>query len=82
MGSVMALSGKKTVIMEFDIRKPKIMESLGMKRKMGITNYIIGRAQLKDIVMQVPGFDLYLLFPAVRFHPILRNFYLIPNWMT
>ncbi len=28
MGSVLALSGKKTVIMEFDIRKPKVMESL------------------------------------------------------
>ena len=28
MGSVLALSGKKTVIMEFDIRKPKVMEAL------------------------------------------------------
>ena len=35
MASVLALSGKKTVIMEFDIRKPKVMESLNMKRKMG-----------------------------------------------
>ncbi len=58
MGSVLALSGKKTVIMEFDIRKPKVMEALGMKSKMGITNYIIGRAQVQDIVMQVPGFDI------------------------
>ena len=47
MASVLALSGKKTVIMEFDIRKPKVMESLNMKRKMGITNYIIGRAQIQ-----------------------------------
>ncbi|MEJ0081036.1 MAG: polysaccharide biosynthesis tyrosine autokinase [Puia sp.] len=62
MASVLALSGKKTVIMEFDIRKPKVMEGLGMKRKMGITNYIIGRAQFKDIIMQVPGFEsLYVI---------------------
>ena len=62
MASVLALSGKKAVIMEFDIRKPKVLENLGMKRKMGITNYIIGRAQFKDILMQVPGFDsLYVI---------------------
>jgi hypothetical protein len=42
MASVLPWSGKKTVIMEFDIRKPKVMESLNMKRKMGITNFIIG----------------------------------------
>ena len=83
MASVLALSGKKTVIMEMDIRKPKVMESLGMKRKMGITNYIIGRAQFKDIVMQVPGFEsTYMLFPVDLFHPIRRNYYLIQNWMT
>ncbi len=64
MGSVIALSGKKTVIMEMDIRKPKVMESLGMKRKMGVTNYIIGRAQFKDIVMQVPGFDTLFVIPC------------------
>ena len=64
MGSVIALSGKKTVIMEMDIRKPKVMESLNMKRKMGITNYIIGRAQFSDIVMQVPGFDNLYVIPC------------------
>ena len=57
VAAVLALSGKKTVLMEFDSRKPKILEGLGMKRKMGITNYIIGRAKIEDIIMQVPGFD-------------------------
>ncbi|HEV3251334.1 MAG TPA: hypothetical protein VGZ71_10310, partial [Puia sp.] len=62
VAAVVALSGKKTVLMEFDIRKPKVLEGLGMKRKMGITNYIIGRAKLDDIIMQVPGFDdLYVI---------------------
>ncbi len=57
VAAVLALSGKKTVLMEFDIRKPKVLEGLGLKRKMGITNYIIGRAKIEDIIMQVPGFD-------------------------
>ena len=62
LASAIALSGKKTVLMEFDIRKPKVMEGLGLKRKLGITNYIIGRAQLADIIIPVPGFDsLYVI---------------------
>src|SRR5206468_11254040 len=31
LGSVLALTGKKTVILEMDIRKPKILRGLGMK---------------------------------------------------
>jgi capsular exopolysaccharide synthesis family protein len=61
VAAVLALSGKKTVLMEFDIRKPKVLEGLGMKRKMGITNYIIGRAKIDDIIMQVPGFDNFFV---------------------
>ena len=62
MGAVMALSGKKTVIMEFDIRKPKIVSGLDLKRKMGITNYIIGKASFNDLLVKVEGVeDLYVI---------------------
>jgi tyrosine-protein kinase Etk/Wzc len=62
MGAVMALSGKRTVIMEFDIRKPKIVTSLDLKRKMGITNYIIGRASLDELPIPVQGVEnLYVI---------------------
>ncbi len=30
MGAVLALTGKKTIILEFDIRKPKILSGLGI----------------------------------------------------
>ena len=42
LGAVLALSGKRTVILEFDIRKPKIMKGLGLRERKGITNYIVG----------------------------------------
>ncbi len=62
MGAVMALSGKKTVIMEFDIRKPKILSSLDLKRKMGITNYIIGKASFDELPIPVEGTEnLYVI---------------------
>lgn len=64
IGAVMALSGKKTVIMEFDIRKPKIVSGLELKRKMGITNYIIGKASFRDLIVKVQGIDNLYVIPC------------------
>jgi capsular exopolysaccharide synthesis family protein len=64
MGAVMALSGRKTVIMEFDIRKPKIVSGLDLKRKMGITNYIIGRASFEELLVKVEGVDDLYVIPC------------------
>ncbi len=57
MGAVMALAGKKTVILEFDIRKPKILSGLGLAKGPGITNYLIGKAELKDLIKPVPDHE-------------------------
>ncbi len=57
LGAVMALAGKKTVVLEFDIRKPKILTGLGLSRKSGITNYLLGKANEEDLPMLVPGYD-------------------------
>ncbi len=58
----MALAGKKTVIMEFDIRKPKILSSLELKRKMGITNYLIGKAEFSELPIAVDDVEnLYVI---------------------
>ena len=64
MGAVMALSGKKTVIMEFDIRKPKILAGLELKRKMGITNYIIGKASFSELLIKVNDVDDLYVIPC------------------
>jgi tyrosine-protein kinase Etk/Wzc len=64
IAAVMALAGKKTVIMEFDIRKPKIVSGLDMKRKMGITNYIIGRSSFEDLVVKVDGVENLYVIPC------------------
>ncbi|MBN9379420.1 MAG: polysaccharide biosynthesis tyrosine autokinase [Chitinophagaceae bacterium] len=64
MGAVMALTGKKTVIMEFDIRKPKIISGLDLKRKAGITNYIIGMSNFEDLVVKVNEVDNLFVIPC------------------
>jgi capsular exopolysaccharide synthesis family protein len=57
LGAVMALTGKKTVIMEFDIRKPKLFSGLKLHSQKGITHFIVGKASLEELPVKVPGFD-------------------------
>jgi tyrosine-protein kinase Etk/Wzc len=64
IGAVMALTGKKTVIMELDIRKPKVVSNLDLKRQKGITNYIIAKATLDEIILPVPNVDDLFVIPC------------------
>jgi len=62
MGAVLSLAGRKTIILEFDIRKPKVLSSLGMSKKPGITNFLVGKSNLDEVVIQIPDFEnLYVL---------------------
>jgi tyrosine-protein kinase Etk/Wzc len=64
LGAVMALSGKRTAILEFDIRKPKILSGLGMPKTDGLTNYLIGNAKLEDLPVPVPGIENLFVVPC------------------
>lgn len=64
LGAVMALVGKKTVIFEFDIRKPKILGTMGLESKAGITNYLISKASFEELVLPVPGVENLFVIPC------------------
>jgi capsular exopolysaccharide synthesis family protein len=64
LGAVLALSGKKTVILEFDIRKPKIMAGLGLHERKGITNFIVGNVSLHEVIHQVPDVENLFVIPC------------------
>lgn len=64
LGAVIALSGKRTVILEFDIRKPKIMQGLGMTERRGLTNYIVGNIGLHELVQPVPDVENLFVIPC------------------
>lgn len=62
MAAVLALTGKKTIILEFDIRKPKVLSGLKLKKGAGVSNYLLGKAELSDLIVQVPEQEnLYVL---------------------
>jgi tyrosine-protein kinase Etk/Wzc len=64
MAAVMALTGKKTVILEFDIRKPKVLAGLNMQKLPGISNFLVGKAQLKDLIVPAPDYENLFVLPC------------------
>ena len=59
-----ALNGSKVVLLEFDLRRPKISKQLGILQVSGLSNYLINTASVTDII--VP-------------HPTIANFSIIPS---
>ncbi len=64
LGAVLAISGKRTVILEFDIRKPKILEGLGLNERRGITNFLVSNISLNDIIYPVPEVENLFVIPC------------------
>lgn len=64
LGAVLALAGKKTVILEFDIRKPKIISGLNMQKRPGITNFILGKVKVEELPVKVPEVDNLWVIPC------------------
>lgn len=64
LGAAIALTGKKTVILEFDIRKPKILAGLNIKSNVGITNFIVGSSSLENIIIPVNEVENLYVIPC------------------
>jgi Mrp family chromosome partitioning ATPase len=77
MGAVLALAGKKTIILEFDIRKPKILAGLGISKGPGISNYLVGKSSLEELIKPVPEQETFLYWVADQSPLILQNCYWI-----
>lgn len=59
MAALYSMTGKKTMLVDLDLRKPNIHTKLGLESGPGLSNYLIGECELKDtIVENTPfGFD-------------------------
>lgn len=64
MAAVIALAGKKTIVLEFDIRKPKVLSGLKMGRHKGISNLLAGNAELNDLILPVPDIQGLFVLPC------------------
>tara|TARA_Y100001978_G_scaffold103588_1_gene92630 strand:- start:5082 stop:7472 length:2391 start_codon:yes stop_codon:yes gene_type:complete len=50
LASIFALSNHKTVLIGGDLRKPKIHNSFKVDKNQGLSNYLINKANLEDII--------------------------------
>lgn len=57
LASSLAISSKKVVLLEFDLRNPGLSERLGFKKSNGITNYLRGEVQVDDVLKTVPEIE-------------------------
>jgi capsular exopolysaccharide synthesis family protein len=52
LASVYSLMGKKTVLVDFDLRKPNIYTDFGLDKDHGVSTWLIGKDGLQDIIME------------------------------
>ncbi len=66
IGSVFALNGHRTVLLEFDLRRPKIHQEFGSSNIIGISTFLIDKANLEDIIVptHIENLDLISAGPA------------------
>jgi len=58
MAITLAQAGKRTLLLEADLRRPKVSEYLGLESVVGLTTVLIGRAGLDDVIQPWGDFGL------------------------
>lgn len=63
LAATLAKSGKKTLIIELDLHKPKVYKNMGLPSPLhGITSYLTGQSELSDIIKPTELSELYCMF--------------------
>ncbi len=60
LATVMAQSGKRTIIVDADMRRPNLLKSLDMTEGIGLSTWLIGEAGIDQLVQRtdIPGLDV------------------------
>jgi len=68
LGIATALSGQRVLLVDSDMRKPKLAEYLGLEGGAGLTDVLVGRAQASEVIQRWGDTNLYVL-PAGKIPP-------------
>ncbi len=61
LASAYSISGKKSVIVGFDLRKPKLYSDFNLSNESGVSTYLIGKHSLKEIIQTTEFPNLHLI---------------------
>jgi capsular exopolysaccharide synthesis family protein len=65
LAAVFAIAGKKTVLIEMDLRKPKVGISLNIPdTTKGVTHFVAGQASVEELPVAMPDFDNLFVITA------------------
>ena len=67
LATVYAQYGRKTILLGFDLRKPKIYQDFKLSNNLGLTSYLINKATLDEIIQpsqKIPNMDIILSGPV------------------
>lgn len=61
LASVYAMSGKKTVLVGADLRKPRLFQDFGLNNHKGLSNLLIHKATLNEVIQDTGFENLFLI---------------------
>ena len=61
LASAYSIAGKKTVLVGFDLRKPKIYEDFGLDNGRGVSTFLIGRDTIEGIINETEFDNLSII---------------------
>jgi capsular exopolysaccharide synthesis family protein len=61
LAAVYGYGEKKVLLMEMDLRKPKLSAMLGVPNESGFTSYIIGNGSINDYIKSLPTPNIFIL---------------------
>ncbi|GAB2680795.1 tyrosine-protein kinase [Flavihumibacter cheonanensis] len=79
IGAAFALAGKKTLLLEFDIRKPKISSNLNVSTRKGLSSYLVTNEKEEDLLVRVKDIDGLYVFPCGVIPPNPSEMLLLPK---
>jgi capsular exopolysaccharide family len=62
LASIFQMTGKKVVLVDFDLRKPAVAKVLKEEVHRGVSNYLIGQVELKNIIHPYPDYGFDIIF--------------------
>lgn len=61
LGASLSLMGKKVVLMELDLRKPKLSEKFNISRSEGLSNYLIGKLPMQEVIKPSDTANMFIV---------------------
>lgn len=79
LASALALSGKRVVLMELDLRKPKISKMLGISNNIGFSNYAINKSKIEQIIIPSGFSENLWIIPSGPLPPNPSELIMMPS---